>query len=141
MYEWSEDNGWWFRWVGPCHGITCHQLSERYDEFDSVSAILVREGVSDLQVCVILLLMNYFKLWLIRSTEIYSTTNSQRRTRSHALVRWFTSIPHTGSSNHIRVMSVCFSQVRTFSKCVTHEYTHCLVVMEDCMHVHACSHI
>ena len=48
---------------------------------------------------------------------------------------------HAGSSNLTRVMNVCFSHVRTFSKCVTHKYTHCLVARQGCMHVHACSHV
>ena len=49
--------------------------------------------------------------------------------------------PRTCLSNLIRVMNVCFSYVRTFLKCVTHKYTHCLVARQGCMHFHACSHV
>ena len=47
---------------------------------------------------------------------------------SHSLVDIQES-PCTDLSNHTWVMNVRFSHSRTFSKCVTHEYTHCLVAI------------
>ena len=58
---------------------------------------------------------------------------------THSLIDLQAS-PHTGSSNLTQVINVRFSHARTFSKCVTHKYTHCLIARQCCMHVHARSH-
>ena len=68
----------------------------------------------------------------------YGTTNSQHRTHSHT----HTLIDLQASPVQARVISLSsheclfFSHVRTFSKCVTHEYTRCLVARQGCLQPH-----